>query len=195
MSAPVLTFGNVPVPYTVSWSEEQGSFIGSCPHAGGRRAICQAESRGSGKPIFGKPHSQRQREVIANDLCDLCARPLKNRTKVSLSHARPQPHGANGWAVLQVEPLLHKECAATSMQHCPSLRRDIRNGTLMVRQVLRHRVQFAVMAPQYVAHYVPDYAVNPTDRIIGHAKVELLEWRERDEGWLSPSPNSHGGER
>jgi hypothetical protein len=37
------------------------------------------------------------------------------------------------WDVLQVEPLLHRECAAISMRHCPSLRRDFSNGTLEIR--------------------------------------------------------------
>lgn len=181
----MLTFGNTPVPYTVSWSGEQECFIGVCEHAGGLRALCNAVAPGEGTPVFGSPHCQRQRETIAKDWCDLCGKPLRNRTKVSLSHARPQPHGADGWAVLQVEPLLHKECAVISMKHCPSLRRDIRNGTLMVRQVLHHRIQFAVMAPEYVAQYVPDYVVNPKDRFIGHAKVELLKWVDRNEAWLT----------
>jgi hypothetical protein len=179
-----LTFGNAPVPYTVSWSGEERFFVAVCPHAH-RQAIRQASAPGEGKPLFGKPHSDRQREAVARALCDICGKPLKNRTKVSLSHARPRSNGATGLNVLQVEPLLHKECAAISMQFCPSLRRDIRAGTLMVRQVARWRVQFAIMGPEYVSHYVPGYQASPADRIVGHAKVELLMWTDRDEDWLS----------
>jgi hypothetical protein len=180
----MLTFGNTPVPWTVSWTEEQDQFVGHCPWAD-RPALCMPERAGVGRPFFGKPHADRQREAIAKDRCDLCGKTLANRTKVSLSHARPQPHGAQGWAILQVEPMLHKECAAVCLRHCPSLKRDVRNDTLRVRQVQRSRVQFAVMSPEFIHHYVPGYVAKPLDRIIGHAKVELLQWKDRDEAWLA----------
>lgn len=180
----MLSFGNAPVPYTVSWSGEDVFTVQPCRHAGGRMAICQQIAPGSGKPVFGKPHSQRQRHAIADGLCDLCARTLKNRTKVSLSHAAVRDNGAEGPAVLQVEPLLHRECAAVSMRHCPSLRRDVRQGTLMIRQVTRWRAQFAIMGPQFVTHYVPGYIAKPSDRVVGHGKVELLAWIDRDDDWL-----------
>lgn len=166
----------------MSWSSEEGLFVAHCRFSN-RLALCQQHSPGLGKPLFGKPHSIRQREAIAIGLCDLCGLPLKNRTKVSLSHARVRSNAADGGTgILQVEPLLHKECAAESMKFCPSLKRDIASGALTVRQVSRYRVQFALMSPEYIHHYVPDY----TDRkpIIGHAKVELMRWIDRDHAWL-----------
>lgn len=182
-----LSYGEAPVPYTVSWSGEERHFVGVCPHAG-RPALCQAVAPGEGRPAFGKPHSGRQREVVALGLCDLCGGTLKSRTKVSLSHARWRDNAlvdrlATG--ILQVEPLLHRECAATSMRYCPSLRRDTAAGTLMVRQVTRWRCQFAVMAPEFIGHYVPGYVAGAGERIIGHAKVELLDWLDRDAAWLA----------
>lgn len=179
-----LLYGGVPVPYTVAWTGELTSFIAPCRYADGRMAICDRVAPGEGKPRFGRPHNQRQREAIRDDLCDLCGKTLKTRTKVSLSHARPRMNGADGWAVLQVEPLLHKECAAISMRHCPSLKRDIVTGRLMIMQVTRYRHQVAIMVPQFIHHYVPDYVENPDDRIAGHAKVELLAWKDREEAWL-----------
>lgn len=184
MGQHIVRFGKTAVPYTVSWSGEDRFFVGPCSHAGGRLAICQSVAPGVGKPQFGKPHSNRQREVIAAGLCDLCGRTLRDRTKVSLSHARTRTNGANGPAILQVEPLLHRECASESLRWCPSLKRDIAAGTLAVRQVTRHQVQFAIMSPIYVGTYVPGYVAAPTDRIIGHAKVELLGWKDRDADWL-----------
>ncbi len=68
----IQTYGGVPVPYTVSWSAEESFHVAHCPHGRGI-AICQAVAPGQGKPRFGKPHSQRQREAIASGLCDLCA--------------------------------------------------------------------------------------------------------------------------
>jgi hypothetical protein len=153
-----------------------------CPYAKAA-AICQAVAPGSGRPRFGKPHSQRQRQAIAQGLCDLCAKSLKSRTKVSLSHAKVYGHGAEGPAVLQVEPLLHRECARISMAHCPSLKRDIRAGELRIRQVNRYRVQMAVMAPDYV-----EAIAGERRTAIGHAKVELLRWIDRDLAWLEFTP-------
>lgn len=178
------TFGNTAVPWTVGWSGEETFRVDRCRFADGRQAICQVHAPGVGKPTFGKPHWERQRQAIAEYLCDLCGKSLKLSTKVSLSHARPVTHGAAGLAVLQVEPLLHRKCAAISMQHCPSLKRDIAGGTLMVRQVTRFRAQLVVMGPQFISHYVPGYIAKPTDRIVGAAKVELVQWVDRDAGWL-----------
>ena len=173
-------YGGTPVPWTVSWTGEEGGFhLAACPVFDGRLAIFQDVAPGVGKPAFGKPHSQRQREAIGLGLCDLCGRPLKASTKVSLSHARPVPHGAEGWAILQVEPLSHKACAAVALRHCPSLRRDIRKGTLRVRQVFAWRAQAAIMSDEYVATITGQRAI-----AIGHAKVELIRWQDRDAAWL-----------
>ena len=187
MIAPsIVRFGATAVPFTVSWTGEDKSFVGYCPHAG-QRALCMPENPGIGKPQFGKPHSCRQRQAIATGLCDLCGKTLKNRTKVSLSHARLRSNAAEGGTgILQVEPLLHRECAVESMKFCPSLKRDISAGSLMIRQVNSYRVQFALMNTEYIAHYVPDYVATAKDRIVGHAKVELLKWSDREIGWLFP---------
>lgn len=80
------------------------------------------------------------------------------------------------------------------MKFCPSLKRDITNGGLMIRQVNRYRVQFALMAPEYISHYVPDFV--GTKPVIGHAKVEILSWIDRDANWLAGAPTlpSHKGD-
>jgi hypothetical protein len=122
----------------------------------------------------------RQRELIVNDLCDLCARPLKGRTKVSLSHAREVASGGAGVAVMQVEPMVHKDCAVVCVEHCPSLKRDIQNNTLFVRQVLKHRHQLALLT----AAAVEEFTGERRDGCAGHAKVELIRWKNRDLNWL-----------
>lgn len=177
----LLTYGGVPVPYTAAWSaeEEPGMlYLAACPHAG-RTAIRQRHARGQGKPRFGAPHMDRQREVIALGLCDLCARPLRHRTKVSLSQARPQLHAAAPGDILQVEPLLHKACAAQSMQHCPSLRRQMKEGSLHIRQVTHWRCQFALYSEQGTFEAVGQRQVS-----VAHAKVQLVRWINRDSTWL-----------
>lgn len=180
-SKQLLTYGGVPVPYTAAWSAEMepgALFLDTCPYAGAP-AIRQLHARGQGKPRFGSPHMERQREAIALGLCDLCARPLKARTKVSLSRARPVLHAASPGDILQVEPLLHKECAAESVRHCPSLKAQLRDGVLHIRQVARWRCQFAIYSEQGTFELVGRRV-----KAIAHAKVQLIQWRERDLEWL-----------
>lgn len=184
-------WGKTPVPNTASWTGEDRDWrIEPCPIFDGQDAIFQAIDQGAGKPDFGKPHSQRQREAIGLGLCDICGKPLKTSTKVSLSHARPQPHGAQGWAVLQVEPMLHKACAAMAIQFCPSLRRDLAQGTLFVRQVFRWRAQAAIMSAEYI-----ESVSGERRTALGHGKVELIRWKDRDVAWLGPKIEAAVAER
>jgi len=183
--ASMLQYGAMPVPYAVLWSAEQGGMhVAHCKHID-RLALCDIDRRGEGKPVFGKPHMGRQRQLIVSDLCDLCARPLKGRTKVSLSHAREVISGEEGMAVMQVEPMVHKDCARVCVEHCPSLKRDIKGGTLFVRQVLRHRHQVALLT----AAAVEEFTGARRNGVAGHAKIEILRWKDRGLGWLVESGN------
>lgn len=178
MSARGLVYGGIPVPYTVSWSGEQKVFLSRCPYAQAL-AMSSPQCPGVGKPSFGSPHPNRQREAIAIGLCDLCGRSIKTTTKVSLSQARPVAHAASFGDILQVEPLLHRQCAAVCMEHCPSLRRQRRDGVLNIRQVFAYQVQFAIYSEEGVFQ-----ACGERQRAIAHAKVHLLKWRDRDLDWL-----------
>lgn len=175
----LLMWGAVPVPQAVLWTAENRSFLAPDPLVPGHLAMCNDEAQGQGKPIFGTPHMQRQRKLVIEGLCDLCGKPLKGRSKVSLSHAGERT-GADGLCVMQVEPMLHKECAALSLQHCPSLKRDTRGGTLNIRLVTRYRVQIA----QLTGDATMEFAGVRHSGAIGHAKVELLQWQDRNIGWL-----------
>lgn len=182
MRSDLIHWGATPVPYTVSWTGEQRVYLGTCPHAR-RVAIRQHHARGEGKPLFGSPHADRQREAIARCLCDLCGKPLKLATKISMSQARPRMNAASPMDILQVEPLLHRECAAICLDHCPSLRRQQREGELAIRQVFQHRVQFAIYSEQGVFE-----ATGERRKAVSHAKVQLVKWADRDEDWLRRSP-------
>lgn len=174
-----LFYGNTRVPVTAAWSAEERYFLAPCPVFNGQIAICQDIAIGEGKALFGKPHSQRQRAAVGKGLCDICGRALASRTKVSLSHAKPYPHGANGWAILQFEPLMHRECASIAIMLCPSLKRDAEQGELAIRQVFAWRAQCAVMDEFYVKSIT-----GQETKALGHAKVELLKWVERDMAWV-----------
>jgi hypothetical protein len=102
---------------------------------------------------------------------------------VSLSTARRIDGGIDGTGLFQIEPLLHKECAAISLQHCPYLRQRLADGTLPVRQVTRYDVRLSVMLPEAIAEHVPEYT-GPREGIVGYAQIRLLAWTDRDAAWL-----------
>ena len=154
------------------WSAEEEYFVGICPWFK-MPAICQKEAQGQGVPKFGRPHAVRQRKMMLFGLCDICAKPLRGSTKISMSNfGRDFPEGR---VVTQVEPLLHVECAKLSLQHCPSLQRQMEEGRLRIKQVFRYRARCLRAQPEDRANYVPDYT-GPD--IIGLAAIDLLSWRD-----------------
>jgi hypothetical protein len=167
-----LEYGNIAVPWPVMWSEEEEYFVGICPWFKAP-AICQKEAQGEGVPRFGRPHTGRQRKLLALGLCDVCAKPLRHATKISLRNFKGRDVG--GRPVTQVEPLLHVECARLSLQRCPSLQRQREAGTLRIKQAFRYRARPMIAQPEDRLRYVPDY-VGPN--IIGLAAIDLLSWRD-----------------
>lgn len=155
------------------WSAEEEYFVGICPWFK-VPAICQKEAQGEGVPRFGRPHAVRQRKMMLFGLCDLCAKPLRNSSKISLSDAfiRGFPEER---VLTQVEPLLHVECARLSLEYCPSLQRQREGGRLRITQVFRYRSRPLRAQPEDRAKYVPSYT-GPD--IIGLAAIDLLSWRD-----------------
>src|ERR1051326_1584439 len=154
------------------WSAEEEYFVGICPWFK-VPAICQREAQGQGTPKFGRPHAVRQRKMMLFGLCDVCAKPLRDSTKISMSNLRGNSY--EGRVFTQVEPLLHVQCAKLSLKHCPSLQRQRAAGTLSVKQVFRYRSRPLRAQPEDRAAYVPDYS-GPD--IIGLAVIHLLSWRD-----------------
>ena len=105
---------------------------------------------------------------------------------MSLSHARPRSNAASAFDVLQVEPLLHRECAAICIQHCPSLKRDLASGAFEAQVVSQARVQVAIADPKFICEYVPNYVAGDDDPpIAAHAKVQLIKSRRIEVDYLS----------
>lgn len=177
----MITYGGLPVPWTVSWTGEATRELGQCPHAPpSHRAVIQTSAQGLGKPRFSDPHFNRQRAAMSRGLCDLCGKPLKSRTRVSLSQARPTAHAATYGDILQVEPLLHKACAALCLKHCPSLKRQISDGVLNIRQVFQSAVQSALYSADGIQEITGIH-----ETAFYYNKVQLIKWRDRDEDWLA----------
>jgi hypothetical protein len=174
----MIHYGEIAVPWAAMWSEEAEYFVAECPYFQ-KPAICQREAQGRGVPKFGSPHVSRQRKLHALCLCDICAKPLKTSTKISMSNfgGTDRP----GMVLTQSEPLSHVECAQMSLQQCPSLKRQAESGRLRIRQVYRFKARATVATAAERIRFVPDYK-GPA--ILGLAVVDLLGWRDITEKFV-----------
>lgn len=172
-------WGNIIIPWSVAWTGENEFFIAYCPYAK-RRALCQKNAPGVGKPDFGKPHSDRQRRAMALHLCDICAHSLKSRTKVSLSQESPRQVDRIGFIPLAVEPLVHRECALISLQQCPELKRQAAAGTLRIRQVLGFKIISQILNEAATLEFAKVSAAGVT----GHLKLAITNAIDREVSWL-----------
>lgn len=159
------------------WSAEEEYRVAECPVCR-RPAICQPEKRGEGVPRFGRPHAVRQRRAMMLLLCDLCARPLRGATKISLSNFGADY--SSDYILSQVEPLLHAECARISIEHCPALKRQLADGRMRVRQVYRCRPRETPASADECARFVPEYDGEP---VLGLSVMDLLSWRDVTDKW------------
>jgi hypothetical protein len=176
-----VTYGNSPVPWTVSWTQElEKGTVKPCPFAGGKPAFYAPEAIGMGKPAFGKMHPQRQRKAAWNGLCDICARPLKAKTKLSLSSVHPTMTNA-GMRLLVHEPLCCITCAKISLQKCPHLRSQVKSGSMIIRQVFNYSTVAQVLTPDAVDLFTTSGKV---DGVVGYVKISLDQYERRDLEWL-----------
>lgn len=173
----MIRYGETAVPWGAMWSTEDEYFVGECRWFK-RSAICQKEAQGEGAPKFGQPHTIRQRKLHAFCLCDICAKPLRNSTKISMSNFGGADH--DGAVLTQSEPLLCVKCAKMSLAHCPSLKRQAANGQLRIRQVYRAKSRPTLATFEERARFVPEYE-GPD--ILGLAVVDLLSWRDVTVEW------------
>jgi hypothetical protein len=172
-----MKYGDIEVPWAAMWSEEAEYFVGECPYFK-RPAICQREAQGQGVPKFGQPHVSRQRKLHALCLCDICAKPLKTSTKISMSNFGGTEK--DGMMLTQSEPLSHVECAKLSLSQCPSLKRQAQDGRLRIRQVFRFKTRATIATPEERARFVPDCI----ESVLGLAVVELTGWRDVTDKFL-----------
>lgn len=180
-----LMYGNIPVPYSAAWTEENTYFLAPCPWVNSQRqykgllALHQKSAPAQGRPTFAKPHMNRQRESLFKGLCDICAMPMRNRTKVSMSEER--------WTDVQgvkmplvVEPLCCRGCARVALTQCPHLKRQIQSGQIIVRQVYKYDLAFSQLTGEATMEFAGVYAPGT----IGHLKMRLQKSAIRSLDWL-----------
>ena len=80
-----------------------------------------------------------------------------------------------------IDPLMNQSLMPGSADADPNkLKRDIKAGVLFVRQVHKHRPQLALLTDAAVE----EFAGERRSGVVGHAKVELQRWTDRNLEWL-----------
>jgi hypothetical protein len=120
-------WNGLPVPLTATWSGElDQSWIADCPHAKAP-ALMAVERPGEGRPFFKRPHPVRQRRAMALCLCDICGRPLRNRTKYLCGNVRSFEAEGRLWPGTS-EPLVCSACLPLAQAHCPFVKAATERG-------------------------------------------------------------------
>jgi hypothetical protein len=84
------------------------------------------------------------------------------------------------------ERLLHKACAAIAVDHCPKLKRDVREGILGIREMLKFDVRMSYDKPESIAErFVSGFMPVGKSRIVGYVEVLLVKARLRSLEWLN----------
>jgi len=141
------------------------------------------ETKGTGKPDFGKTHMVRQRRNISLCLCDVCGKPLKAKTKISMSMTRAvlmDTENGVDMVPLVVEPLCCRDCAIISIKQCPHLKKTAADGSLKIRQVFSYTVVMSMLTGEATEEFAGVYE----PFTVGHLKMRLDKFTERDMGWL-----------
>jgi hypothetical protein len=129
-----LAWGAVIVPWPTMWSGEEGGplTVRTVKIAGKKLPfLCEEADRpGDGRPRLGQLHTGRVLHLVANHLCQICAKPLR----VELSPAVVFSTGETQIAKPLIRDGLpmHEDCAATALTQCPHLRGLALAGVLRV---------------------------------------------------------------
>ncbi|HEV2778776.1 MAG TPA: hypothetical protein VGX25_05185 [Actinophytocola sp.] len=172
------------VPYITTWSSEQplpitviqrpGSGIGYADEILSDRdengVLWQriASQPGRGRPQFGQVHSLRQRRVMRQLLCGICAGPPDHTDQGVLWLLRDYRDDWTDWpsGMGATEPPVCLPCARHSIRACPALRRGyvaVRVGHSAIAGVYGTRYQPGHPSPAAVANILVALD-NPTIR-------------------------------
>ncbi|WP_371398869.1 hypothetical protein [Marinovum algicola] len=152
------------VPWNATWSGEDRHEIRPCRFAGNRLAIWSPFALGSGKPLFAKPHTVRQRKSISEMRCTVCG----ERTEFGNRWWWPRGSWRNDWWVSTEAPV-HFACAELARHACPVLRKA---GHDPIPFPEGEQVLFALVGGEDTDR---DFGVKVNGRkVVGHLK---LAWR------------------
>ncbi|MCV6592707.1 MAG: hypothetical protein OIF48_07130 [Silicimonas sp.] len=176
MTAP--TYNGQIVPWTTPWTCEDADYhLEKLHYAPGLPSVCQKDAPGTGKPIFGSAHYQRQRQAIIHGRCDVCGKLIRPGQARVLLHPGNVLKGTN--EIGHVMAPSHRQCAQDAARACPWIVSEINAGRLVVTVVRKWRVSIAILDPDIV-----EAETGARRQAFGHAKLIVDKSLKRDAEWL-----------
>jgi hypothetical protein len=118
-----------PVPYVAEWSGEDNLILPPPVHHVFGMVVDTDGKQGDGYPLLGQMQPARQRECMVQNLCQVCHRDLRNKTRFM----------AGGFTdpMWFTEPPTCLQCMVFAVQVCPGLVAGVQNhnAPLLVRVV------------------------------------------------------------
>lgn len=166
------------VPWTTPWTGEEGKcFLDTHHFAPDMPSICQPSAQGSGYPIFGSVHYQRQRVAVVMGRCDVCGKMIRpGQARVLLHPGNCLKGTAETGHVMAPS---HRECARQAALVCPWITAEIEAGKLTVTVVKKARIAMAILDPEAV-----EAETGFKRKAFGHAKLIVDRGLQRDAEWL-----------
>ncbi len=168
-----------PVPWTAQWSSGTEHVV---ERESGPVLVCTCQI-GKGRPRFGNPCANRQRQAVAERRCSVCGTPIGAEASCAWTVADTATR-------YYVEPPAHLHCLLFALQACPKLA-SIAHRTHIVQAfsytvVERRTVGTSPEGPVFElvpfgepsAGVVELYALAPTDPLFTTAAVWLADQTE-----------------
>ena len=176
----MLTYNGTIVPWTTPWTGEEADHdIAQEHYLSGAWSLCQRSAPGSGKPVFGSAHYQRQRQAIVQGRCDVCGKMIRPGQARVLLHPGSPLKGTD--EIGHVMAPSHRECARQAALVCPWIVAEIEAGRLQVIVARKTRTALAIMDPEVVE---AEIGRRVAKQVIGHAKLIVDSSLTRSAEWL-----------
>lgn len=171
-----LRWGNIPIPYVALWSSElHQPFIQYCPFAQAP-ALCSGGKRGEGKPVFGKMHEARQREVVARKFCQVCRQRPNDGRLFCMEVPALLQNGMRSYPLF-TEPPVCFACGEWSLSNCPGLLRQLSHSDFRIYEVFEFLPVQQWLKPAGDGGEI-DAAIEKFGRpCVGYLKLALLRFR------------------
>lgn len=179
-----IKWGLVTVPYTAMWTAEderrEPAIVRELWSGQWLNMITEGISAFEGKPKFAMLHSDRCREVLRDELCQMCVRKLPS-TVYAVNQGRLDedtgtPHLTDGLPMCL-------DCMLEALNACPGMQRQIVEGKLKMFSVpfgaWRHKPSYLGIVPveQGGNARINELVASSKQRVYGHMGLTLTSFK------------------
>lgn len=156
----------IPIPYVAYWSDEldRDYVVRPDPLLDDQLALFSQGTRGVGRPVLGIMNEQRQREVVIQGRCQVCANLIK-RKRWLVTFGQNEIVGGEVVPLIR-EPWACTGCMVAAVRVCPGLK-----ATRHLPILELHRWQVVVTMTSLPSRTEPDKVDPAAPVVIGMLKI------------------------